>query len=120
VSRPITILSGSKSSELPNEASEIDAQYKPGPVVVTGSDIPEEIEGIPTISETSFTVEMAMEPWTIDFANIQSVNCTQIERLHIVIVTFTGNRYDVGFDEADVAEGNKLKQKIQRAIDDRT
>jgi hypothetical protein len=114
--RPITIVAGAHDADLPPEASAIGSEYAPGPVVVTGSDIPEEISGTPLISDTALTVQLDGDAWGVDFDAIDAVNCTQVGKLFLVITLVDGRKYEIGFDEGDRTEAVRLRERVEKAI----
>jgi len=116
-SRPLKIISSSASSDLPAESSPIDRHSQPSPVVVTGTDISEEITGIAQISEGALIVQCEGDSWSVDFDVIESVNSTEIGKIFVVIATSEGKRYEVGFEEKDRTEARRVKEKIERVLD---
>jgi hypothetical protein len=75
-------------------------------VVLTGSDIREEVSGLPSCEEERLVVRA-------------TVNSTVVGRFFLIVETVGGERYEIGFEKADVDEGNRVKQRIRAAIEAR-
>jgi hypothetical protein len=76
------------------------------------------ISGILSCEEDVLIVN-GTEPWRLTLSEVAVVKSTQIGRFFSILETTDGRKYERTFARADIAEGNRVKQTIQEAIEAR-
>jgi hypothetical protein len=111
------ITHSTRPAALPVDASQLQAVSGPIAVVVTGTDIEEEIQGMLSSVEEALVVVRSTQSWKLSLAEMTAIHTAHVGRFFLVIDTQDGNRYEIAFDDIDIPEANRVKRIITAALD---
>jgi hypothetical protein len=99
--RPLVVVQNRTSTNVPVAASEVSSAGESEVAVITGTDFPGELAGVPILSENRIILRDSQD-WSLDFDNIETVDITKVGRLYVLIEASGGRRYELGFSENSV------------------